>query len=194
MLIRAATSDDAAAMARVHVDTWRMAYRDILPADFLDGLSYETREQRWRDSFAQAGPQQFILVVEDAAGGAATGSAASLVGFARGGPEREGTPGYDGEIYAIYVLAEHQHRGTGRQLMAACARHLAAEGFRAAMLWTLEENQRARAFYEALGGQLIGRKPVVIGETPLIEVAYGWPNLNALLDDSQSPAWAGGVP
>ncbi len=182
MLIRAATFEDIPQMVRVNVDTWRTAYRDILPASLLDGLSYEVREQRWRDSFAQAGPGQFTLVAEDAGGG----GAASVVGFARGGPERDGTPGYDGEIYAIYVLAEQQHRGTGRQLMAACARHLAAEGFRAAMLWTLEENQRARAFYEALGGQLIGRKATVIGGTPFMEVAYGWPNLNALAAEKSS--------
>ena len=166
-------------MARVHVDTWRTAYRDILPAGFLTTLSYEARTQRWRENLAQAGPQQFTLVAEDDAG--------ELVGFAGGGPERDGTPGYDGEIYAVYVLAQHQHRGIGRQLMAACARHLANQQFGAAMLWALEANRRARSFYEALGGKLIGRKTQVIGDTPLIEVAYGWPDL-AVLGSIGEPA------
>jgi ribosomal protein S18 acetylase RimI-like enzyme len=172
MLIRAATTDDAPGMARVHVDTWRTAYRDILPAGFLDALSYEARTQRWRENLTQAGPQQFTLVAED--------DACELVGFAGGGPERDGTPGYDGEIYAVYVLAQHQRRGIGRQLMVTCARHLANQGFGAAMLWALEANWRARSFYETLGGKLIGRKMKVIGDTPLIEVAYGWPDLAVL--------------
>ena len=41
MRIRTATVDDASGMARVHVDTWRTAYRDILPASVLSTLSYE---------------------------------------------------------------------------------------------------------------------------------------------------------
>ena len=65
---------------------------------------------------------------------------------------------YDGEIYAVYVLAQQQRRGIGRQLMGVSARHLMDQGFGAAMLWALEANGRARTFYEALGGQLIGRK------------------------------------
>ena len=172
MRIRAATLDDAEGMARLHVDAWRSAYRHIFPASFLDGLSYEARGQRWRELLAQFGPRQFALVAEDAA--------ASVVGLVSGGFERDGPPGYDGEIYVVYVAPAHQRRGVGRQLMIACARQLVAHGFCSAMLWVLEENQRGRAFYEALGGQLIGRKEAVIGETPVIEVAYGWEDVKSL--------------
>ena len=153
MRIRTATADDAPGMARVHVDTWRTAYRDILPVSVLSALSYEARTERWRENLKQAGPQQFTLVAEDDGG--------ELVGFAGGGPERDGTAGYDGEIYAVYVLAQQQRRGIGRQLMGVSARRLMDHGFGAAMLWALEANWRARAFYEALGGQLIGRKAKV---------------------------------
>lgn len=173
MRIRAARPDDSAELARVHVDTWRTAYRAILPADFLDALSYEVREQRWRTSLAEADPQQFTLLVEDDAG--------SAVGFVRGGPERDQIAGYDGEIYAIYLRSGFHRRGIGRQLMAAGAKQLAGRGFNAALVWVLAANGQARAFYEALGGRLLScSKPITIGETPLIEVAYGWPNLRVL--------------
>ena len=95
-------------------------------------------------------------------------------------PSATGQPGYDGEIYAVYVLAQHQRRGIGRQLMGVSARHLMDQGFGAAMLWALEANRRARTFYEALGGQLIGRKTKDIADTPQIEVAYGWSDLALL--------------
>lgn len=170
--IRAATPDDAAGLARVHVDAWRIAYRALLPQGLLDGLSYEAREQRWRDQLAQAASKQFTVVAEDGTRG--------LMGFASGGPERDGTPGYDGEIYAVYVLPQRWRTGTGRCLMTACARALLDRGFSAAMLWVLEKNTRARAFYEALGGQLIGQKSAVIGDAPVIEVAYGWKDVNLL--------------
>jgi len=179
MHIRTATVDDAPGMARVHVDTWRAAYRGILPADFLDALSYEARTQRWCENLAQAGPQQFTLVAEDDSG--------ELVGFARGGPERDGMPGYDGEIYAVYVLAQHQRRGIGRQLMSTSARHLMELGFRAAVVWALEANRRARSFYEILGGKLIDRKMVTIADAPQVEVAYGWLNLAELVGAGAPP-------
>lgn len=172
MRIRDATPEDADQVARILVDTWRAAYGHIFPADFLVALSYEERARRWRDRLAESSPQLFILVAEDSDG--------VLIGLVSGGVERDGIPGYDGEIYAVYVLSAHHRRGIGRQLMAAGARHLAADGYRAMMLWVLEENHQARAFYEALGGWLIGRKPEVIGETPVIEVAFGWPDVKTL--------------
>jgi len=39
-------------MAKVHVDTWRAAYRDILPAGFLASLSYQTTTEGWQKAFA----------------------------------------------------------------------------------------------------------------------------------------------
>jgi ribosomal protein S18 acetylase RimI-like enzyme len=169
MRIREAVLNDVPGIARVHVDSWRTAYRDILPDSFLDELTYESREERWRERLAQAAPQQVMLVVEDASG--------RLVGFAYGGPERDATPGYDGEIYAIYLLAERRRQGIGRQLMAASAAALQALGYHALLVWVLEANGPARAFYEALGGRLIGSKPITIGPADLVEVSYGWRDL-----------------
>ena len=50
-----------------------------------------------------------------------------------------------GELYAIYVLAAHYGSGAGQALLDA------AIGRAAASLWVLEDNPRARAFYERNG-------------------------------------------
>jgi hypothetical protein len=47
-MIRKATPEDARAIAEVHVKSWRAAYRDLLPQDFLQGLSVDRREQQWQ--------------------------------------------------------------------------------------------------------------------------------------------------
>ena len=44
--VRDAQIEDAPAIARVHVDTWRSAYRGIVPDDHLDAMSYERSAQR----------------------------------------------------------------------------------------------------------------------------------------------------
>ena len=38
VVIRQATFDDAHAFGLVHAETWRMAYRGIVPDDFLDAI------------------------------------------------------------------------------------------------------------------------------------------------------------
>lgn len=41
------------------------------------------------------------------------------------------------------------------------------------LIWVLLDNP-SRKFYETLGGALVGEKSVTVGETTVVEVAYGW--------------------
>jgi len=177
MHIREASLDDVPGIARVHVDTWRLAYVDIVPAEYLAGLSYEQRESRWRENLSSQGDGSFTLVA-DADG--------SVVGFTGGGPERNNIPGYDGELYGLYVLAAYQRQGIGRELMLTVARRLAADGFKAMILWVLKDNLKARAFYETMGGVPAGEKTITIGGAELVDVAYGWPDIRAISSGSRA--------
>ena len=60
------------------------------------------------------------------------------------------------------------------------AANLAGSGVRGMVVWVLAGNP-SRSFYEALGGQHVSVKPVTIGGVRLEEVAYGWPDIRALL-------------
>ena len=97
MKIRQAKLQDAQAIARVMVDTWRTTYAGIVADSFLQSLSYQERETRWRELLAieEAG-ERFTWVAEDDEG--------RIVGYISGGAERSGEePGYSGELYAIYI-------------------------------------------------------------------------------------------
>ena len=168
MRIREATLDDVPGIARVHVDTWRTAYPGIVPAEHLAGLSYERSEARWREHAFREGSPNLVFVTEDAG---------HIVASASGGPERDGLPGYDGELYGLYVLAAYQRQGVGRALMLTVARRLVADGFKAMIIWVLKDNLKAQAFYEAMGGVPVSEKTITIGGAELIEVAYGWREL-----------------
>ena len=171
--IRTATVDDAAAIAYVHVESWRTTYQGIVPDDFLARLSYAQREQFWQQILTEPGSHTIVYVAEDEPG--------KVIGFASGGPERRGDTLYTGELYAIYVLAQHQGQGVGRQLVISLAHRLLQEGMRAMLLWVLAENS-ARQFYERLGGQPVYEKPVTIGGVPFLEVAYGWQDIQTLIE------------
>ncbi|HEY2990035.1 MAG TPA: GNAT family N-acetyltransferase [Candidatus Binatia bacterium] len=172
MRIREAALGDAETIARVHVESWRTTYSGIIPDDHLAQLSYERRAQMWHNNVAKRTEQECIYVAEDENG--------EVVGFAAGGPERAGDPLYRGEIYAIYMLKKFQRRGIGRQLSVAIVRRLLQAGVESMIIWVLAKNP-SRGFYEALGGELLSEKAIAVGDAKLIEVAYGWKDLRALL-------------
>jgi ribosomal protein S18 acetylase RimI-like enzyme len=186
ILVRPAAIGDEEALGYVHVAAWQTAYRGILPDEFLAGLNVQSRVDRWRERISEPGAGEFSFIAE------VTGEAGrrEIVGFSGGGPERDGFVGadgatYDGEVYAIYLLAGWRGRGVGCLLMAASARALLDLGFQSVVIWVLQDNVNARRFYEALGGVQVGEKPIDIGQTPLIEVAYGWPDARQLLSAAQ---------
>jgi len=175
MQIREAHETDIAAIATVHVASWRSTYRGLVPDEYLDGLSVPDRERRWREVFSTVGGAHCIFVAEDPGLG--------IIGFADGGSSRDGVGGLDGELYAIYLLERSQRRGVGRRLVKAVASRLLGAGINAMSVWVLENNP-ACGFYETLGGVLIGRKMVVIGGATLSEVAYGWTDLHRVAEDN----------
>ena len=177
--IRPARADDAAAIARVHVDSWRTTYVGIVPDEHLANLSYESSERRWHEWLAALDNAAFVCVAETARG--------QIMGFASGGAERENSPVYQGEMYALYLLKEYQRRGIGRQLVATVARRLQQDGFATMLIWVLAENP-ACAFYAALGGMPAREKMVTIGGKELREIGYGWEDLEGFTPRSQSVA------
>lgn len=165
MTIRPATLDDVDGIAKVHVDSWRTTYRGIMPDAFLDSLSYERRAEQRRNKMLEGGKKEWSFVAANDDG--------RIIGFALGGHERDGTPGYDGELYAIYLLDECQRQGIGRKLTLAVARELAAHGLTSMLVWVLADNS-SRKFYEHLGAVEVARKMIVIGGMELEEIGYGW--------------------
>ncbi|MCL6542913.1 MAG: GNAT family N-acetyltransferase [Roseiflexus sp.] len=170
LLIREATVDDAASVARVRIETWRNAYAGIIPAEYLANLCYEDDAQRLRERLKTIEPKCFLLVAE---------IQGEIVGFASGGPERGGDKVYKGEIYALYVLPAYQGRGIGKKLVGASARRLIQAGIGNLLVWVLSANP-FRRFYETLGGQLVREREIEIGGVLLKAVGYGWPDLGAL--------------
>jgi hypothetical protein len=57
--------------------------------------------------------------------------------------------------------------------VSAAVEHLKRQGITSLLIWVLAEN-RSRAFYERLGGKLVGEKTVEVGGREVLEVAYSW--------------------
>lgn len=143
-MIRLAQPQDAAAVARVHVRSWQQAYRELMPADYLNSLdaTLERRTEYWSAAITQGQPQVFVAL-----------AAEQVVGWIAVDQSRDpdAKPGSSGEIQALYVLAEHWDKGLGRALWLKSREHLLDRAFESVTLWVLAQNQRAIRFYRNAG-------------------------------------------
>jgi ribosomal protein S18 acetylase RimI-like enzyme len=167
--IRAARSTDARAIAGLDVETWRTTYPGVLSAGYLVGLSERRREVGWRMAIMRE-PRD-VRVAVDPSG--------LIRGFGSCGPSRSERH-FPGEVFTLYVAPDWQNRGTGRRLLIALFRRLAASGLDAAIVWVLRDNP-SRFFYERVGGRLVSHKPIPVGGDRVEALAYGWPDLPAYL-------------
>lgn len=176
-MIRIATLADADAIAAAHIQAWRETYTDLLPPAAFVARGLEFRTDQWRQLLAD--PAVFgsvrVFVAEDAAGG--------IVGFAACGLQRASElleKGCEGEVQALYLLKAVQGHGLGRALMARMAEYLIELNLDGMSLWTLKAAP-ACAFYEHLGGVVVGEREDVREEAVFIDLAYGWPDVTVLL-------------
>jgi GNAT superfamily N-acetyltransferase len=175
--VRFALLDDAAAIVEVHVASWRTTYKGIFSDTLLDTLSVDKREQSWRETLALPEPNSVTLVACNVDG--------SIVGFISGGAERTGRLGYEGELYAIYLLQLAQRQGLGTLLVKHFVRELRARGFGSMAVWVLAANP-FRKFYESLGGKVVAEQQIERGGQSFTESAYGWQDLSRFRDTEQT--------
>ena len=128
-------------IATIHVETWRIAYRGIVPDEFLDGLSIEQRHAAWQKSLEAGEPPTWVAEDGD-----------TTLGWisAAGSRDPDALPS-TGEIWAVYVEPGHWSKGVGRALCAEAEQELRKQGFNDVTLWVLKENERAQRFYLSIG-------------------------------------------
>jgi GNAT superfamily N-acetyltransferase len=141
--VRRASVSDAAAVARVHVRTWQAAYEHVFGEERLAGIDLGRRTETWTRLLG-VGEEAVFVAEEDG----------RVIGFVSLGPARdlEGV----GELYAIYALPEAWGTGAGPALMRAGLEWLRDAGYSEAVLWVLDDNPRARRFYEREGWRVDG--------------------------------------
>ena len=140
-MIRPGTPEDAEGVARVHVETWQAAYAHALPREQLQALS------------RRGGSRKVSALAADI-----------RRGTRRGDPrlrQRRRQPRSGDRRRAVRDLRPPQAwgTGTGRALIEAGEDELRRLGHRDAILWVLDDNPRARRFYELAGWSPDERRP-----------------------------------
>jgi GNAT superfamily N-acetyltransferase len=162
--VRAAVAADADAIGRVQVETWRVAYRGLLPDDVIGRFDVEARRQLWREGLARVprpGSATFVAELDG-----------DVVGFASVGRSRDDEGGAEGELYAIYLHPSSWDQGIGRALLERAEESMREHGFERAILWVMEGNERGERFYRAAGWEHDGRKVDAFQGTEVAELRY----------------------
>lgn len=169
--IRIAQFEDSAAIAQVHVESWRTTYQTFVPVEYHP--SYDQRLHLWQQVLSTSSREKITLVAVNEQG--------QFVGFVNGGNRRKSDDlEYEVELTAIYLLEEAQGHGLGRRLVQAFVEHLLQMGYHSMLLWVFAQNHAACHFYEALGGVRINAGQYPLGGALYEEFAYGWRDISML--------------
>jgi ribosomal protein S18 acetylase RimI-like enzyme len=160
-----ANAAEAAALRDLHLFTWAVTYRE------------RASEAWYPERLAAHAVRDWAEIVRSQAargGGVLTARCdGRIVGLCQYGPteDHDHDPEQVGQIHRLYVHPARQRTGIGRSLLTASVERLRQGGAHTAMLWVLETDQRAKAFYERLGWEPDGTRKT----HPPTDVRYGLP-------------------
>ena len=151
-------SDDINAIGKIYEKSWKFAYNGIIPKDYLDSISGD----KWFPHFENKNMNSLVLIENN-----------QFIGTSSYCKSRSKEFNDFGEIVSIYLLPEHMGKGYGKLLFEATLNELIKLGYKNVFLWVLEENTRARRFYEKQNFKLSDKFNYInIGGKNLKEVAY----------------------
>ena len=145
VVVRPGSIEDAEGIGRVRILSWQAAYRGIMPQAHLDAMDLADQvgrtERRWPQD---SSPAHWVAVSREEIVG---WTYVSLLGR---DPDLGGSVA---EVQACYTLPRLWGQGVGHQMMESVIAHLREHTVGSVVLWLLQDNQRARAFYERQGFQ-----------------------------------------
>jgi len=159
LIIRKANILDARDIAIVHIRSWIAAYSGIVPYQAIAAVN-GGRLSLW---------QKILKNDSDAFVGVCNHEIAGFVGMSESRDDDAKPDTY--EIVAFYLAPEYFGKGIAQTMMEYALEHIKKMGYNSVILWTLEENTRARKFYEKCGFLPEFKKEITIGK-PLIEIRY----------------------
>jgi GNAT superfamily N-acetyltransferase len=128
-------------VARVHVRSWQVGYRGLMPDAYLSSLRPEDRARRY--TFDTVSPSRPRTLVATESG--------VIRGFATIASAQDDDRKNAAELSALYVDPDSWGRRMGAALESAARDSLVQLGYRNAILWVLVGNARAIGFYESQG-------------------------------------------
>lgn len=137
MVIRRITANDSREeISNIYEQSWKYAYKGIIPQKYLDSIP----NGHWCPALDNPDRHTLIMLDRD-----------KIIGTSSYCKSRFKDYKNWGEIISIYFLPEYMGKGYGKDLLEQAVEELKKMGFIKIFLWVLEDNHRARHFYEKFG-------------------------------------------
>lgn len=132
--------EDLRRIAEIHIAAWRVAYQGILADSRLGALDLGEQTELWESTLFSRKTHTNIVVENEQL----------ILGWCTFGAARDDDEDREraGEVYGLHVHPEGHRQGFGTALLAHAHGHFRDRHYREAVIWVVEGNERARAFYE----------------------------------------------
>lgn len=140
MKVRLATIDDVEKMSKVVVDTWKVAYKGLISQAYLNKLTSETYNERFK---RQLYAKKLLFLVAEVQG--------KIVGMLQANVIDE-----EMRIDMLYVSPVYQKNGIGKALLDKSIKDNTS--VQKVVLDVLDKNMNAKLFYEQQGFFPTGKK------------------------------------
>jgi ribosomal protein S18 acetylase RimI-like enzyme len=159
--VRRGAVRDAACISDIFRESWRQAYRGVIPHLQLEAMLARRDAVWWRRSLSGRN-NTLVLQFED-----------HIVGYTNFGRARSKGP-YGGEIYELYLAPIYQGLGFGEYLFEGARHALDMRGLAGLVVWAISENQQACEFYRRRGGRPVATTTERFGGVRVQKTAFGW--------------------
>lgn len=171
MKIRKAIVSDARGIAIVHVNTWKVTYKDILPQKMLQNLTYSNREAVWVKNIERQ--NNHVWVIENDIG--------EIVGFADTSKREKMAHQHTYNLTSIYLLPSYQGRGWGSKLLRELFEFYKKQQVESVYVGVLKDNP-AKKFYTYLGAEKVKTMSIDFAGELIDEVILKWDSLDEVLE------------
>ncbi len=139
--IKRACQSDAGIIAKIICESWKEAYKNIISKEFITQKTNIDERTKLFEKILSENKQIIYLVFDnDKPCGVCTCDVSK---------DADLTDTF--EIIAIYFLPEYWNKGYGTKTMTYVIRQIKDKGYNRISLWTLENNEQAKHFYEKCG-------------------------------------------
>ena len=163
MIIKEADIKYIDGISRVHLDSWKSTYKDILPAELFAKRTYNWQKEKWLNRlFNNDNTNEFMYVAltdDDKVMGFATGSIDD--------PNKE----HDSILFCLYIDDKYHKCGIGRKLVDKVKSKLKKQGAKDMVLWAYKDNTACN-FYEHIGGKREKEVTESVGGRDINEVSF----------------------
>ena len=153
MEIRVAGVADASAVGKVHSEAWKSAYRGVFPDRYINSDTASKRTDEFLDSIKDDKYTYYLLQESN-----------QTAGIVKTHAEENSL-----EIESFYILNEYRGKGLGSQFIDFIKNSVKPECI---FLWCLEDNSKARHFYENNGFVMTGDSRMINRGTELKQIRY----------------------